>query len=132
MPDTTQISSCNDSYCAKTTSTQYRWHFNIQLSNNSSNITSISPPAVNRGKNVQVTVKPGTYQASTGGCGGGTTTAYYTINNNNFSATMGGNAMSTGNGAGQYTLGNSGNNNVRVATFYGVTGDILITAVGTQ
>ena len=44
-PSSTQISDCNDSYCAKTTSTQYKWHYTIGLTNNSTNIASISPPA---------------------------------------------------------------------------------------
>ena len=41
MPDPTQISSCNNNYCSQTTSTQYKWHYTISLTE-SQNV-SISP-----------------------------------------------------------------------------------------
>ncbi len=127
MPTTQQISACNSSYCAQTTSTQYKWHYDISLSSSSSNINSISPTKVNRGKNVNVTITPGSYQQQQT-CGG-TQTVYYSINTNSFGVTMGGTAMTSGTGRGQYNLGNAGTNNVRTLTLYGVTGDIQITAI---
>lgn len=128
MPSTQQITECNSSYCAQTSATQYTWHYNITLSDTSSNIARISPTAVNRGKTIAVTITPSSYQGT--GCDTGT--KYYSIKANTFSATMGGTAMSSGNAAGQYNLGSAGTNNVRTVTFYGVTGDIEITAQATQ
>ncbi len=122
-PDPTQISSCNDNYCSQTTSTQYKWHYTISLTD-SPNV-SISPTAVNRGKNVQVTLTPGTYQKSGGTCGG-TTTETYTLANT-VTVTMGGNTISTGNGAGQYTYSRTTTGNkTGTLNLYGVTGDVTV------
>lgn len=124
-PTDDQISSCNDSYCSKTTTTQYKWHFTISLTSDSTNIDSISPTAVNRGKNATVTLTPGT--SSDGGCGGGTT-SYYTISNN-ITVKMNGNTMSTGTGAGQYqfSVAPSGNK-AGTLRLYGITGDVTVKA----
>lgn len=123
-PTDTQISSCNDSYCAKTSSTQYKWHFTISLTNDSTNIDSISPTAVNRGKNATVTLTPAT--SSQGGCGG--TTSYYTISNN-ITVKMNGNTMTTGTGAGQYQfLVATSGNKAGTLRLYGITGDVTVKA----
>ena len=130
MPNSSQISSCNDNYCAKTSSERYDWHFNISLSDDSTNIKSISPTAVNRGKNATVTITPESYSGQ--GCGGQTTTEYYTISQN-ITVEMNGNNMSSGTGAGQYTFTRS-TTGTKTGTLrlYGVTGDITITATASQ
>ena len=131
-PSSNQISSCNDSYCAKTASTAYTWHYTISLSSSSSNIKSISPTAVNRGKNTTVTITPDSYTSGGGTCGGTSTTEYYTISNT-ITVKMGGNNMSSGTGAGQYQFTRS-TSGTKTGTLklYGVTGDIEITATASQ
>lgn len=130
-PTSMQIDRCDSSYCAKTTSTQYTWHFTINLTSDSSNIASISPTAVNRGKSTTVTLVPDTY--TTGGtCGGGTTTNYYTISTN-ITVKMGGTTMTTGTGAGQYqfTVSSSGNK-AGTLKLYGITGNVTVKATASQ
>lgn len=125
IPSSEQISSCNDSYCAKTTSTAYKWHYSISLTN-SSNIDSISPTAVNRGKNTTVTITPKS-TTTTDTCGNETTSTY-TLSNT-ITVKMGGNNMSSGTGAGQYEFSRS-TTGTKTGTLklYGVTGNIEITA----
>ena len=128
MPSTDQISSCNSSYCAITSSTSYKWHFTIGLTSDSTNVDSLSPTAVNRGKNIAVTITPGTYTSGT--CG--TTTNYYTL-----SATaevkMNGTVMSTGTSAGQYEYSRTtSGNKTGSLNLYGVTGDITVKVTGSQ
>ena len=128
-PEPSQISECNDNYCSQTTSTQYKWHYTISLTD-SPNV-SISPTAVNRGKNVQVTLTPGTYQSSGGTCGG-TTTETYTLANT-VTVTMGGNTISTGNGAGQYTYSRTTTGNkTGTLNLYGVTGNVTVKVAVSQ
>ena len=128
-PSASEIESCNNNYCSKTTSSSYTWHFTIILSDNSSNIKSISPTAVNRGKNVTVTISPNTYTDQQ--CGQ-TTTNYYTISTS-ITVTMGGTRMTSGNGRGQYQFSRttSGNYNGTL-NLYGVTGNIEITATASK
>ena len=128
MPDSSQISSCNSSYCATTSSTSYSWHFTISLTSDSTNVDSISPTAVNRGKNVSVTITPGTYTSGT--CG--TTTNYYTLSENP-EVRMNGTIMSTGNAAGQYQYNRTTTGN-KTATLnlYGVTGNVTVKVTGSQ
>ena len=128
-PSASEIENCNNNYCSKTTSSSYDWHYTISLSPDSSNINSISPTAVNRGKNITVTISPNTY--TTQQCGT-TQTNYYTISTN-ITVTMGGTAMTEGNGRGQYqfTRATSGNYNGTL-NLYGVTGDVEITATASQ
>ena len=128
---TDQIASCSNQYCAKTASSNYKWHYTISLSDESTNINSISPTAVNRGKNTVVTITPNSYEESGGTCGG-TTTNYYTISNN-ITVTMDSNTMTTGTSAGQYTFSRttSGTKTGKL-NLYGVTGNIEITATASQ
>ena len=128
VPSPEQISACNDSYCTQSASTQYKWHYTISLEN-SPNVSSISPTAVNRGYSTQVTITPGTYTTDNG-CGG-TTTNTYTLNNT-ATVKMGGNTMSTGTGAGQYEYSRTtSGNKTGTLKLYGVTGDITV-QVGTS
>ena len=127
-PDPTQISSCNNNYCSQTTSTQYEWHYTISLTE-SQNV-SISPTAVNRGKNVQVTITPGTYTTDNG-CAG-TTTNTYTLSDT-ITVKMNETEISQGTGAGQYeyTRTTTGNK-TGTLNLYGVTGNITVKVAVSQ
>lgn len=131
VPSSSQISSCDDNYCSKTTSTSYIWHFTISLTSDSTNINSISPTAVNRGKNTTVTITPNSYTSGGGTCGNSTTN-YYTISQT-ITVKMGGNEMSSGTGAGQYQFTRS-TSGTKTGTLklYGVTGDITIKATASR
>ena len=122
-PETQDVSSCSSDYCKKTSEDSYTWHFTVSLSDNSSNIKSISPTAVNRGKNLTATIEP---SDSTGGCYGTT----YTLTNT-ATVTMGGSSISsTESGeAGHYRYNVS--NNSGTLNVYAVTGDIIVTASAT-
>ena len=128
MPDPTQISSCNNNYCSQTTSTQYKWHYTISLTE-SQNV-SISPTAVNRGKNVQVTITPGTYTTDNG-CGG-TTTNTYTLSDT-ITVKMNETEISQGTGAGQYgyTRTTTGDK-TGTLNLYGVTGNVTVKVAVSQ
>ena len=128
LPSDNQISACNDSYCAITNSTTYKWHFTIALTNDSTNVDSLSPTAVNRGKSVQVTITPGTYTSGT--CN--TTTNTYTLSNT-ATVKMDGVTMTTGNGAGQYEYSRTTTGNkLGTLKLYGVTGDITVKVTGSE
>ena len=129
-PTDNQISSCNDSYCAKTSSTQYKWHLTISLTNDTNNINSISPTVVNRGKSTSVTIVPSTY--TTQSTCGGSTTNYYVISSN-ATVKMDGVTMSTGTGAGQYqfSVATTGNK-AGTLKLYGITGDVTVKLTTSQ
>lgn len=117
MPTQEEIESCNSDYCSMTSNSNYKWHFTVSLTNDSTGITSISPEAVNRGKTLSATITP---NSTSNGCGD---TTYYKLSNN-ITVTMGGNTIDSGTTAGQYQY-TTGSESGKL-TVYGVTGDITV------
>ncbi len=115
-PGDDQINSCNDKYCSKSSVGSFDWHYTVSLTSNSTNIQSISPTEVNRGKNLTATITPSTYSSQ---CGQNS----YTLSNT-IEVKMGGTTITSGNTAGHYNYNRS--NNSGTLTVYGVTGDITV------
>ncbi len=115
-PSDEQISNCNDKYCSKSSVSTFDWHYTVSLTSNSTNIKSISPTAVNRGKKLTATITPESYSSQ---CGSG----YYTLSST-ITVTMDGTNITTGNTAGHYSY--TRNSSAGTLIVYGVTGDITV------
>ena len=120
-PTDEEIESCNSVYCTETSVVNGDWHFTVSLSN-STNVDSISPTAVNRGKTLTATISAA-LASSGGACGSDT---YYSLSSN-ITVKMGGQTISTGSTDGHYTYSVSNNKRTGTLTVRGVTGDIVVT-----
>ena len=117
MPSSQEISDCNTSVCAVSTGNAFDWHYTVSLSNNSQYMQSLTNTAVNRGYDYTTTLRA---NANSGNY-------TYTLPNT-VTVTMGGTTISTGTTAGRYSYNNSSG----AFTAYGVSGDVVITAVATR
>ena len=115
-PTPDQINSCDTSVCAVSTNNAFDWHYTASLVN-SQYMQALTTTEVNRGYNYTTTLR----------ANANTNTYTYTLPNT-ITVKMGGTTISTGTTAGRYNYNNSSG----ALTVYGVTGDLVITAVATR